>query len=138
MLNFNTSKRGTPIHLDSSVEPAFYIDAGNIEFIEKANELYKEIKKYSEKSKNKSTEVMLDENGIPTNQEDFIDDMKKEFDFVLSKLDDLLGAGVTKLVFKGKYSQTLLAEFMEFLSDAIMQERTSYLDKYKKKDSGVL
>ena len=138
MLNFNTGKKGTAIHLDNSNEPAFYIDAGDIKFIERANTLYEEIKKYSNKSNKRVDEIKVDENGVPTNPVDFIEDMKKEFDFILSKLDDLLGEGVTKLVFKGRYSQTLLADFMEFLSEAITQERGAYLNKYKKKETDVL
>jgi hypothetical protein len=138
MLNFNTGKRGTPIHLDDSTEPAFYIDAGDIKFIEKASALYEEIKKYSNKSSKKVSKIKVDKNGIPENTDEFIEDMKKEFDFILTKLDDLLGEGVTKLVFKGRYSQTLLAEFMEFVSQAITHEREGYLNKYKKKESDIL
>ena len=135
MLNFNTEKRGTPIHLDNSKEPAFYINAGDIDFIERANKLYEDIKKYSAKSTKKTKDMKKDKNGVPKDSMIFIAEMKKEFDFILSKLDDLLGEGVTAKVFKGKYSQTLLSDFMEFLSGAISQERGEYLNKYKKQDS---
>ena len=132
MLNFNTNI-GTPIYLDDSNEPAFYIDATDVSFIEKANELYDEIKEYAKKS---NTKLKLDKDGDPTNTMVFIESMKSDYDFILSKLDELLGEGVTKKVFKGRYSQTLLAKFMEFLKEAINKERMTHLEKYtSKKDN---
>jgi hypothetical protein len=128
MLNFNT-KKGKPIHIDGSEKPIFYIDVTDVRFIEKLHELYIDVKNYSKKSEKK--EVKTDENGVPSDLE-FIDDLKSDFDFILSKLDNLLGDGVTEKVFKGNYSQELLGEFIGFLSDIVKDTRKDYVDKYKK------
>jgi hypothetical protein len=130
MLNFNT-KTGVPVTLDGGKTPAFYIDASDINFIEKAQNLYKKIDEYAKKKEPQDENVDVDV---------FIKDFKEEYDFILAEIDVLLGNGVSEKIFKGRYNKDLLVNFIDFLSSIIEEEKNKQLDKYKKKkgNKGVL
>jgi translation elongation factor EF-G len=136
MLNFNT-EQGTPVHVDNSKEPTFYIDCTSVDFVEKARELHKNVQQYAEKTDKTEINDLEDDEQLTV----FLGEFKKEYDYILEQIDNLLGQGVCDKVFKGKRSQALLAKFIEFLTTAIEKERKNYVAKYTKKGSkkkGVL
>lgn len=135
--NFNT-KTGIPITLDGDDKPAFYIDANDMSFIEKATELYRETKKLSKKAKavEKDIDFTADENGVPKDVNKMVKVMNEQMDEIYKMLDDLLGEGTSDKVFKGRHNLGLLLNFLDFISKIITENRESTMGKYSKKVKG--
>lgn len=131
--NFDT-ETGVPITLNGSKEPTFYIYPDDLDFIEKATKLYKDVKEYQKQleSKYSNMEIEIDSDGVPVDTGEIVDILKEEFNNQLSMIDQLLGEGVTEKVFQGKTSIALLGSFMNFLSNVIQENRTSTVNNYVK------
>lgn len=130
--NLNT-KTGVPITLDGSKEPAFYIDANDMQFMERALELYKTTNDFEKEmhKKAESLDIEVDENNVPKDASKIVSLMKEQFTEVFEKIDFLLGDEVSKKVFKGRMNYQLLSDFMDLITNVIEETRTSSTEKYK-------
>ena len=137
-----STETGIPVKLDSeSNEPTFYLRPNDTEFLEKLKELYDATKDYDEKAQEKRSnlKIKLDENNVPESLNEYLKIMKEDFDFIMTQIDNLLGDGVSKAVFKGRRDEALLNNFMEFISDQIAEGRKSTIQKYSKNvNKGVM
>ncbi len=131
--NFGEEKKGG-VDIQIYGDFKFTIYPNDLEFIENATNMYKEVKKYQEESQDnyKDMDIKVDEEGVPENVSDLSNAIKEEFSVICNTIDGVLGEGVCDHVFEGRVNIALLGEFMSFVGEAIEQNRETSMDKYLK------
>jgi len=115
MLNFNT-RTGTPVCLFDEKEPTFYFDGTDINLFNTMQNVAEMMQEFSTEKSNELTLEILNE----------------KIDKAAIMIDSALGKGVTSKALRGTKSFDQLLAFIEFLTEAIKNERKTLKDKYKK------
>ena len=117
MLDFN-KRSGQPVHLFGSKEPSFYLDTTDINMTKAMRELGERLKNFNPSKK--------------LSEEEQFKVIDEEIDFMIQKIDEMFGEGVSNIVMDNKKSVAQLACFIEFILEAIKKDRDKLTSKYKK------
>jgi len=129
--NFNFNNQ-SGIKITINNDKYFYIYPNDLNFTEKFADSYQDVKKIMDKFEKKAMGMKdeFDEDGIPKNLKEKIKLQKDVYDEVYKVLDNVLGEGVSDMVFEGRYDDELLENFLEYVQKVILDNRKTSMDKH--------